>query len=534
MRLSKTDFLIFRECAHNAWVKLHRPEVYRAHPPSEFDQSLMEAGNAVDVLARDLFPDGMLIARDDAAATAALLADRYRVLYQPVFETDQFTTACDILVWDAAAGRYDLYEVKASSSESENRARDEAYTYDLAFQSHVLRANGVPLGRHILVRLDSSYIRGADLDNRALFHLNDRTEVVAALGEVIAHEMDTAHDLLSRPTPLPAPCTCMTKGRSAHCTPFAFTNPNVPAYAVHDIARIGTSKKKLAELVDRGILDIRDVPSDFELSETQQNQVRAAKTGRTWIDDDAIADFLATLAYPLAFLDYETFPAAIPRFPGYGPFHHIPFQYSLDVIRGPDAGVEYFEFLQLGPTCPDVSLLDALRRDMPATGSVITWNRTFETGINDRLGVRNPSAAPFLAALNARVVDLMDVFSDQAYVHAGFRGRTSIKAILPVLVPALSYTALSIQEGATATARWNEIATGAVSGDEARRIADDLLAYCALDTRAMVEIWRVLEGEVAMARKWGDSFYSAFPQRLAFSNTRLSPELALDQFPNSE
>ena len=126
-------FLIFRECAHNAWVKLHRPEVYRALPPSEFDQSLMEAGNAVDVLARDVFPDGMLMARGDAAATAALVADRYPVLYQPVFETDQFTTACDILVWDAAAGRYDLYEVKASSSESENRARDEAYTYDLAF-----------------------------------------------------------------------------------------------------------------------------------------------------------------------------------------------------------------------------------------------------------------------------------------------------------------------------------------------------------------------------------------------------------------
>ena len=41
---------------------------------------------------------------------------------------------------------------------------------------------------------------------------------------------------------------------------------------------------------------------------------RAAKTGRPSIDEDAIADFLSGLAYPLAFLDYETFPAAIPRF----------------------------------------------------------------------------------------------------------------------------------------------------------------------------------------------------------------------------
>ena len=63
----------------------------------------------------------------------------------------------------------------------------------------------------------------------------------------------------------------------------------------------------------------------------------------------------------------------------------------------------------------------------------------------------------------------------------------------------------AIQEGATATVRWNEIATGAVSEAEARRIAADLLAYCALDTRAMVEIWRVLEGEVGRwrIRRWG-------------------------------
>ena len=183
--------------------------------------------------------------------------------------------------------------------------------------------------------------------------------------------------------------------------------------------------------------------------------------------------------------------------------------------RGSKAGIDHLGFqtddaeelaaLKARAEAADMALLDALRRDMPATGSVITWNQTFERGINDKLAARNPSAASFLAGVNARVVDLMDVFSDQAYVHPGFRGRTSIKAILPVLVPELSYTTLAIQEGATATVRWNEIATGAVSEAEARRIAADLLAYCALDTRAMVEIWRVLEGEVGRwrIRRWG-------------------------------
>ena len=63
MKLSKTDFLIYRDCAHNAWLKMHKPEVYGATPPSVFDQSIMETGNEVDKLARDLFPGGALSAR---------------------------------------------------------------------------------------------------------------------------------------------------------------------------------------------------------------------------------------------------------------------------------------------------------------------------------------------------------------------------------------------------------------------------------------------------------------------------------------
>lgn len=499
MKLTKTDFLIYRECAHNAWVKVHRPDVYRAQPSSEFDLALLESGNEVDALARELFPGGDLVARGDAARTRRLVAGRQRVIYQPAFETDRFTTACDILVWDETNGRYDLFEVKASSSQSENRGRDETYTYDLAFQAEVLRQCGAPLGRLFLVRLDSRYIRGADLDIHALFAIEDRTQAVAALGNVIAFEMDTAHDLMSRDAPLPAPCACMTKGRSAHCTTFAFSNPGVPAYSVHDITRIGASKSKLADMIGRGILDIRDVPDDIALSATQTNQVHAAKTGCPSIDERSIATFLGALTYPLSFLDYETYPAAVPRFPGYAPFHHIPFQYSLDVISEPGAALQHHEFLHTDPTCPDVALLDALRRDMPATGSIITWNDSFETGINNNLAARNPSAEPFLSGVNSRVVDLMDVFSHQAYVHPGFRGRTSIKGILPVLVPALSYKALGIQEGATATARWNEMVTGAGGKDQAQRIAADLLTYCALDTRAMVEIWRVLED---LAKPW--------------------------------
>ena len=117
------DRFIWRDCAHNAWAKVHLPEIYAAGALSAFDLALMETGNEVDQLARSLFPGGCLIARDDAAATTKLIEAREAILYQPVFETDQYTTACDILVWNADTGGYDLFEVKASTTGGDSRAR---------------------------------------------------------------------------------------------------------------------------------------------------------------------------------------------------------------------------------------------------------------------------------------------------------------------------------------------------------------------------------------------------------------------------
>ena len=128
------------------------------------------------------------------------------------------------------------------------------------------------------------------------------------------------------------------------------------------------------------------------------------------------------------------------------------------------------------------------------------WNQTFERGINDELGERNSAAREFLGRLDARIADLIDVYAMQAYVHPDFKGKTSIKNILPVLVPSLSYKELGIQEGATATVRWNEIVTGQVDAAAAAQIRANLLQYCGLDTRAMVEIWRVLVKTVEQER----------------------------------
>jgi len=60
--ISKTDYVLWRECPKNAWLKLHRPDVYNATGFTEFEQSVIDAGIEAEGVARRLFPEGILIA----------------------------------------------------------------------------------------------------------------------------------------------------------------------------------------------------------------------------------------------------------------------------------------------------------------------------------------------------------------------------------------------------------------------------------------------------------------------------------------
>ena len=97
-----------------------------------------------------------------------------------------------------------------------------------------------------------------------------------------------------------------------------------------------------------------------------------------------------------------------------------------------------------------------------------------------------PHRAEALAAIEARLFDLLPVVRN-AYYHPEFRGSFSIKNVLPVLVPGMDYEDLAIADGQTAAACYQR---ALVSGDpEERRLSfDDLRAYCARDTLAMVHL----------------------------------------------
>jgi Domain of unknown function(DUF2779) len=140
--------------------------------------------------------------------------------------------------------------------------------------------------------------------------------------------------------------------------------------------------------------------------------------------------------------------------------------------------------------CPIAELLS---KHIAPGGSVVVWHAPFERGVNAEIAKRRPEYARAMERINAQLIDFRDIFADQLYVHPNFRGSTSIKAVLPVLCPELSYQGLAIKEGATASNEWWRMIWPVASQVEKKEIAKALREYCALDSYAMYAIWRALQ-----------------------------------------
>ncbi|NTU66876.1 MAG: DUF2779 domain-containing protein [Candidatus Moranbacteria bacterium] len=497
MKLSKTNFLICLDCAKNAWLKIHKPEVYKKKGLSSFELNIVDTGNQIDELARGLFPDGMLVkSRDDTEITKKLMEEKTPVIYQPVFATEKYFAVADIFVFNSDTNVYDLYEVKSSTVSEENGGRKtEDYLIDMAFQKNVLDDLDIKVGTLNLIRLNKKYVRHGEINLKELFFVEDLTSQVNEKLKDVRNNMEGAYEVLSSETEPTGHCDCILKGKNSHCTTSWYSNSDLPEYPVHAISRIGNSKKKLAELVDSGIFSIHDVPDYFKLSANQRRQVDTAKSGKEYIDKKGISEFLGAMKYPLAFLDYETFPSALPRYDRYSPYQQIPFQFSLHVIESLDGELVHQEFIYTGKDCPDEYFTEALKKHLPERGSVIVWSQRFEKGINKQLGERLSDYRDFMESVNNRVIDLMIPFSGNTtmYDHPEFKGSASIKYVLPALVPHLSYKNMHIQEGGSASDTWNRIVSDEYSEDEKNMKIQALKDYCHLDTLAMVEIWKVLK-----------------------------------------
>lgn len=488
MHLSKSDFLKYRTCPSYFWLWKNKPELVPEDSPEEVRENKFEQGNQVESLARGLFPNGVLVEgynTQAASNTERVISEGVDVIFQATVITDNNLLAmADVLERDGDG--WILYEVKSSSS-----VKKDKHIPDMAFQKLAFETAGYKINSTRIIHLNKEFVRyGETIDPTTFFATEDVSEAVETIAPEVRDQVALALEKMTQSDePTVCPCRSLSKGK--HCPTFTYFNPDIPEYSVYDISRM--QGKKLGELVDAEIFDIKDIPDDFSLTPNQQAQVDIEKRGTPHIDKEAIQRSLSELEFPLYFLDYESVNPAIPLVDGVHPHQQMVFQYSLHIIDTPDSELRHTEHLSREASLSALeALASQMRTDIGDTGSIIVWNKVFERDRNKDLGALFPHYGDFYESLNERIYDLMDIFSKNYYVHPGFLGKNSIKYVLPVLVPELSYKDLSIGKGDIASVRWYEIVTKENDSD-AEQVFSDLLTYCKLDTLAMVEIFRVLQ-----------------------------------------
>jgi len=236
-----------------------------------------------------------------------------------------------------------------------------------------------------------------------------------------------------------------------------------------------------------GIESIWDIPGDFELTDVQRRAATCVQTGQPWYDIGGLKAALAGLWYPLFFMDFETVNPAIPRFASMRPYDHLPFQWSVHVQRSPEANPEHFEFLATDGSDPRCEFITSLCEALGESGSIVVYNAGFESQRLSELAAWLPEFADQIKKTQARLWDLLPVVRNHVY-HPAFAGSYSLKAVLPALIPNMSYKGLEVADGTDAGLAWEAFTRGGLDQVERDTIRKALLEYCRQDTLALVRL----------------------------------------------
>ena len=103
-----------------------------------------------------------------------------------------------------------------------------------------------------------------------------------------------------------------------------------------------------------------------------------------------------------------------------------------------------------------------------------------------------PEYGDWFNGIEGRLLDLMHPFQKFDYYNPKQLGRYSIKSVYPALVGG-SYEGMAISDGGQASREYARVTfSDGITEEDRRRVYDGLLEYCKLDTRAMVDILKVL------------------------------------------
>jgi len=474
-RLSKSRFIAGMQCPKRLYLSVYPPETSQEDEGGE-SLSIVN-GDAVGEVARKLY-SGVMVEYDAGLSvaiktTADLIADEsVQRIHEATFSFEHILVRVDLL--ERTKTGWILTEVKAAGSVK------DYYLNDAAVQAWVLQGCGLKLDAVHLMHVNNQFVYQGDGNYDGLLQSEDITQRIHSRVEGIKAQKDALMAMLSGGEPdiamgkqCSSPFACEFCG---YCEP-----DDLPEYPVTVLPNLREPKKSalLAEYSD-----VRDIPESELTNEKHRRVWQATCDGEEKVDI-AEAAALNDLPWPRYYIDFETIALAVPRWKGVRPYMQIPFQWSCH-IHHENGDMEHVEFLDVTGNDPRRTCAESLVKHIGSEGVLIAYNAGFEKSVIRGLAEMYPDLSKSLLEMNERFFDLLPL-TRNAYYHPSQMGSWSIKAVLPALVPELSYKDLDgVQDGSGAQLAWIEAA--ASNEDKRQRIGNQLLAYCKLDTWAMAKI----------------------------------------------
>lgn len=497
MGLSKSLYMETKTCPRRGWLTKYHPENSQI---SAATQGLLDTGHEVGNEAKKLFGDYVEVAQQEDKSLmlreTAMFIDRgERVIAEATFVHDGCYCQADLFCVNND-GTVSIYEVKSSTKVKDYQLED------MAFQYYVISGAGYNVRDVFNIHINSSYIRGEELDLTELFTVENCTAKILEQQANIKELIDNAKEAI-KSTKEPEVCIGLKCREPHECQYFKYCTRSLPENNVFDVA--GLSFKNAIEFYQCGIITFEDILyKKPKMNDKKYRQVEAVvNKAKPSINRDAINKFLDGLTMPLYFLDFETFQQTIPQWEDVKPFSQIPFQYSLHYLKRKGGKLWHKEFLAPAGVDPRYALAKSLVEDIPMNVTVLAYNMSFEKMVIKALADLFPEFYIHLMNIRDHIQDLMAPFINQWYYDAAFNGSYSIKVVLPTLFPddpELNYHNLceDVQNGQMAMEIYASLAK-MTDKEEIERLRRALLDYCKLDTYAMVRIWEFLK-EIVVKR----------------------------------
>ena len=457
--ISKSSYCSGLQCLKKLWLKTNCPEEEQI---SESAQNVFNNGHTVGNYAKKYFGEYIEVHIDFGnfnqsfpiaqEVTKSHIHQGTPVICEAAFGNQNTLCFVDILRVHSD-GSVEIIEVKQSTG------LKPQYLDDMAFQYYVITQCGYRVSKISLMYIDKTYVRRGEIEPQELFKIDDCTQ------EVLLRQNDIPEKIVEM-LQYSAQKDEPEMEAGAHC------------YHPYTCAYLEYCRK-------------------VETTNEEKSKQNEAEEGIITFNKEAIRNFLSGIQYPLYFFDFETtcmepLPPVDEASPYYPP---IPFQYSLHIQKTKNDDIdtlEHREFLADEFSNQSVrALAEQLCRDIPKDAMVMAYNMTFEKGVIAWLANAFPDLEEHLLSIYENFIDLMKPFRSRYLQTPEMEGRYSLKLVLPALAPDLDYEELEVQNGEMAYNTFKTLPD--LSPEKRNEKRNDLLAYCKLDTYAMVRILRDLE-----------------------------------------